>query len=199
MIKWILLDQAGVQTKPVFSNKNIFELNKRKFSAVDLEKIFSSREYSDFMIGKLTEKKIVSMFVKKNNIGLTYEEYVFLFKQGIEKIEGMEEILDSLHKRFKLAAVINESKDWADYKFEISKFRAFFDKIFISGEIGLKKPNSEFFRHVLKNIKALPEECVFIDDQERNCLSAKKEGIRSIVFINPKQLKKDLAKLGIEV
>ncbi len=65
--------------------------------------------------------------------------------------------------------------------------------------MGLRKPNEDFFKSVLKIIKADPKECIFIDDLEQNCKGAQAVKINSILFKNPIQLKKELEKFSIEL
>lgn len=56
------------------------------------------------------------------------------------------------------------------------------DKIFVSCELGLLKPDTEIYKQVLKKLKAQPEEVVFIDDKLTNIEAAKSIGINGIVF-----------------
>jgi HAD superfamily hydrolase (TIGR01509 family) len=92
-----------------------------------------------------------------------------------------------------LATIINEGSEWANYKLDISGFRKYFKENFISGDLGLEKPNPKIYYAALKRLNAKPEECIFIDDKEKNCEAAIKLGIKSIVFKGTTQLKKELA------
>lgn len=57
-----------------------------------------------------------------------------------------------------------------------------FDKMFISSEVGLAKPDVEYFRHCLSSIGAQGSECVMIDDNPANIKAAEEAGITGIVF-----------------
>jgi HAD superfamily hydrolase (TIGR01509 family) len=199
MIKWILFDQARVQTYDVFSRNKFYSINGKEFSAKELESIFYIPEYRKFSIGEIEEKELISIFLKKNNIPLSIEDYIKIFKKGIEAIEGMNEILKFLSEKFILVTLINEGSEWANYKLDVSNFRKFFKTNIISGDIKLRKPDFEFYKKALETINANPEECLFIDDQEKNCEAAIKLGIKSIVFKNSEQLKKELAALSINI
>lgn len=199
MIKWILFDQAGVQTHPVFSRKSHYSFNGRQFSAKELESIFYIPEYKKFSIGKISEKELISSFLEKNKMDVEVEDFIEIFKKGIEAIEGMEDILDSLSQKYSLATLINEGSPWAHYKLEISDFERFFKENFISGDLGVAKPDPEIYLIALKRIGVNPKECIFIDDQKKNCEAAEKLGIISIVFESPLQLKKELANFSIEI
>ena len=52
---------------------------------------------------------------------------------------------------------------------------------------------------VLEKTKNQPFECVFIDDQERLLEPARKLGMHTLHFQNPRQLEEALIKLGINV
>ena len=64
-------------------------------------------------------------------------------------------------------------------------------------ELGMKKPNSEIFVFVYKDLKLKPEECIFIDDTKSNIDAAKKEGFHTVLFTNLTKLVKDLKNHGV--
>ena len=66
--------------------------------------------------------------------------------------------------------------------FDTAKGLAADDKIFVSYELGLLKPDAEIYKQVLRLLKAKPKEVVFIDDKLKNVEAAKSIGINGIVF-----------------
>ncbi|MFR3313439.1 MAG: HAD family hydrolase [Alphaproteobacteria bacterium] len=56
------------------------------------------------------------------------------------------------------------------------------DKIFVSYELGLLKPDKAIYQSVLEKLNAKPEEVIFIDDKRENVEAAKSLGINGIVF-----------------
>ncbi len=199
MIKWIIFDQAGVQTHNVFSRKDFYSINNKQFSAKELEAVYRHPDYKKFSIGTIDERDFIFLFLKENNIELTVDEFIEIFRKGIEPIKGMKEILEELYKSVNLACLINEGSEWANYKMNISGFREYFKEIFISGDLHVEKPNPEIYKIALSKLNASSEECIFIDDQKENCQAAEKLGIKSIVFENPIQLKKELATFSINI
>jgi putative hydrolase of the HAD superfamily len=199
MIKWIIFDQGGVLTYPIFSQKENYSIKNKKYSAKELEEIFYIPEYKYFSVGKFEEKKLIRIFLERKNFNeLTVDEYIDLLKKGIEPTPGMNELLETLSKKYNLATLINEGKEWADYKLDIPKFRIFFKKNIISGYVGLKKPNKDFFFEALKLLNAKPEECIFIDNEKQNIIAAKELGFKTILFTDSKKLVKDFSILGIK-
>ena len=53
----------------------------------------------------------------------------------------------------------------------------YFDAMYRSYEVKYMKPDENFFRYVIAAEKALPEECLFIDDGARNCCAASEVGL----------------------
>jgi putative hydrolase of the HAD superfamily len=151
------------------------------------------------MIGKISEREFIKEFLSASKLNITIEEYIEVFKKGIEPIPGMKEILESLKARYHLATLINESSEWANYKLDVSKFREFFEINVVSGDIGYAKPEAAFYMRALEMLKAKPAECIFTDDKKENCDAAKNLGIEAILFRNPEQLRKELASYSIRL
>jgi putative hydrolase of the HAD superfamily len=62
----------------------------------------------------------------------------------------------------------------------------FFDgasELFLSYQIGFRKPESGIYRHALKRVGASPEHCFFMDDLPENIEAARVEGIRANHFV----------------
>lgn len=70
-----------------------------------------------------------------------------------------------------------------------------FDAFVVSGDIGVAKPTPEIFEHAAAKMGLRPEECVMIDDIQRNVEGAQMTGMYGIVFTSRQQLEKDLAQL----
>jgi epoxide hydrolase-like predicted phosphatase len=75
------------------------------------------------------------------------------------------------------------------------KFKIYqdFDYIFNSAEVGLSKPDPNFFKYVLKKLKAESKECLFIDNNPKNIKVAKTLGFFTILFINNKNFFKKIS------
>lgn len=58
----------------------------------------------------------------------------------------------------------------------------YFDGLIFSAEVNLVKPNREIFEYLLKKFSLKPEECLFIDDSEKNIMGAKSAGISGYLF-----------------
>jgi putative hydrolase of the HAD superfamily len=66
-----------------------------------------------------------------------------------------------------------------------------FEALFLSYEIGHRKPDASYFNYVLEHMNAQPEEVLFIDDSPANIEAAEALGINALLFNLQEQ---DLAK-----
>ena len=70
-----------------------------------------------------------------------------------------------------------------------------FEQVFLSNQLGMKKPEEEMFAHALKNYNLNPEETILIDDTKKNLVSAQRVGIRPICCKNTTQVCDTIKKL----
>ncbi len=192
MIRWILFDLGNVLVHHVLDGKSSYTVGKKVYDGKIIESIYSCAEYDSFCCGKISEKEFVEKFLKDNIIDLTYGEFVQLYKNDIRVIDGMIELVREVSQKYKLAIVTNEGIEWARYKLEKLGMSGLFDHIIISGELGVRKPDVKFYKKTLELLKASPEECLFIDDQEKNCVAAESIGIKSVLFTDKENLKTEL-------
>ena len=57
-----------------------------------------------------------------------------------------------------------------------------FEELFLSYQLGMRKPNANYFEHVLEKMNAVPEEVLFIDDTLANLVAAEALGIQTWQF-----------------
>ena len=55
-----------------------------------------------------------------------------------------------------------------------------------SAEVGLMKPDARIYQLALQRANAAPAQTLFIDDSERNIIAARKLGMQTIHFVDPK-------------
>lgn len=57
--------------------------------------------------------------------------------------------------------------------------RDFFDKVYLSYELNMEKPNPDIFEFVLSDASIQPAETLFLDDAQPNCRTAESLGINT--------------------
>tara|TARA_B100000767_G_scaffold224970_1_gene214176 strand:- start:1209 stop:1829 length:621 start_codon:yes stop_codon:yes gene_type:complete len=96
-----------------------------------------------------------------------------------ERLKTIKKLKDN-HKIFLLSNTnsihINALKEQLGNKKWIA-FCELFDKMYLSHELGLRKPDVKIFEHILNEQKLKAEEVFFVDDSPQHIISAKKIGI----------------------
>lgn len=70
-----------------------------------------------------------------------------------------------------------------------------FDHVVISGEVGMRKPESEIFHHTLELLGSRPEESVFVDDLAINVRAAADVGMVGVLHVEYDQTRQELETL----
>jgi putative hydrolase of the HAD superfamily len=99
--------------------------------------------------------------------------------------------------KYLMSTINNESKELNLFRIHTFGLREIFSLFVSSCFVGLRKPEEGIYRLALEITQRPPEECCFIDDRPLNLDSAGKLGMRVIQMENAKQLRQDLAKLGV--
>lgn len=70
-------------------------------------------------------------------------------------------------------------------------YRPFY-KIYLSYEIGFRKPDKRAYQIVLDDLGLKGEECVMVDNIEEDLVPARELGMRTVLAINPGQVVRDV-------
>lgn len=76
-------------------------------------------------------------------------------------------------------------------------FLPYMDGGILSYQDKVIKPMPEIYQLLIERYKLVPEECVFLDDTQKNLTGAEAFGIHTILFRNQKQAREELEKLGV--
>jgi epoxide hydrolase-like predicted phosphatase len=106
-------------------------------------------------------------------------------------------LIKRLKNGYEIFSLTNHAREFFDFLDRKHGLNGMFDRIFKSYETGLAKPDPRFFEYMLKETGMKPEECVFVDDREENVETARKLGMRAILYENAKILETELRKIGL--
>ena len=76
----------------------------------------------------------------------------------------------------------------------IPNIGVFFDRVYLSHRVGLRKPMLEIFERVLEENNLKPEHTLFIDDSPQHIEGAKRAGIQTIYLEKGMTIEKDVFK-----
>lgn len=191
--KNILLDLGGV----------LIDLNREAlenaFEKLWVKKAPSASKLEKWELGKLPESEFYSMWnaakwVMKSDIDAAWNSLLGELPQ--ERIA----LLKKWKKKHNLYLVSNtNSIHMKEIQarlgiFGWKQFTELFEEIYLSHEMGKRKPNADFFKHVLKDADIKAEDCSYIDDTEEHTQAAAKLGIDSYWLDLEKESILDLGK-----
>lgn len=152
----------------------------------------------EFFHGNVSEDEyIAGVLATYPQLGVA-EDLKKLIRENFKEVEGTRDIIIQLKNQgYKLALLSVHAKEWIDYCEQVHDFHELFDVRAYSFEAKVSKPDPQSFHHVLAQLQAAPEQCLFIDDSEINIEAAEALGIASILFTDAPNLRTELACRGI--
>ncbi len=112
------------------------------------------------------------------NINVSFDEFKKSYEEEFSLIRYYKDVVEyahSLKNRCKIAILSNLipfDKKRINDQYDLSKF----DKVYLSFEMGMSKPDELLYEYVLYDLKIRPENILFIDDDTDNILMAKNYG-----------------------
>ena len=185
--KIVLWDYGGVFTESPIINFQKFE-NDNNYILNTIVKINSNNKYKN-------------AWAKLEKDEISIEEFSILFKEeakqfGISNIntykllkclnvklnDRMVELLKNISKFYTCVCLTNNFKKMSSSNFE--KVKHYFRLIIESSKIGLRKPEKQIYKYVLKELKVSAKEILFVDDLGINLKPARDLGFQTYKFID---------------
>ena len=150
-----------------------------------MREVFRSVEWLSMDRGTLTDQQACERMKRRlpEHLHAYVETLVSHWDEPPLQTEGMEELLQELCDRgYGLYLLSNASRRHHQYwpKYPVSRF--FGDRVFISADYGILKPDPAFFETALSHFSLSREDCLFIDDSPPNVEAALRTGIDAVVY-----------------
>lgn len=197
-VKALLFDMGGVVLDVDF--KRVFKAWSR-LSALTEQQIETTfrmdKPYESHERGTLTSSAYFDHVRTTLTITGTNEELLAGWNSifGSEITESFDAI-DRIRQRIPVYGFTNTNAAHQQYwELHYPRARSTFEKIYVSSEIGLRKPDAEAFKYVLKDISVEAGELLFFDDSITNIEGAQGLGIQTVLVENAESVKSALAAL----
>ncbi len=202
-IKHIIFDLGGVLL-------NIdYKLTEKAFLALgikDFPQLYSQLKqtplFDDVETGKISGVEFIAQLQQVAGVPLTDEQVVnawnaMLLNFPLRRLQILQQL--SLHYDLVLLSNTNEIHEAAFNKIlqrehGIPNIGVFFDKVYLSHKVGLRKPMPEIFQKVLDDTGFDAEATLFIDDSPQHIVGAEKVGIKAIHLTSNMTIEKDIFK-----
>lgn len=97
---------------------------------------------------------------------------------GTDDDPDMWEVVERVRAHGVRTALLSNS--WGVDGYPVERLEAVFEALVISGEVGLRKPDPEIYLLTAERLGLTAEDCVFIDDLDRNVEAAEEVGMLGI-------------------
>jgi epoxide hydrolase-like predicted phosphatase len=197
MIKAVIFDAGGVIITS--SDSYAFLAKKVGVSKARMDEV-RVKYMRPAQCGELSTDEFLTKLSEEFKV--TKEKLRKLFEEGSKLMSVDNEvvkIVDKLNENgYRLAMITNTIEFYSKFEKETEVYRNFSPMV-ASYQVGVRKPDPKIYEMVLKKLNLKGEECVFIDDHEEHLVPAAKLGMKTILFKNAAQLKRELKKLDVKV
>jgi putative hydrolase of the HAD superfamily len=103
----------------------------------------------------------------------------------VEADQSILDLVGRLRRQGIVCAIAsNQQRYRATYMEETLSYKSVFDRSFYSYQLGLVKPDIEYFKAIVAELGYAPEDVLFIDDAERNVAAAQTAGLQAVQFVH---------------
>lgn len=111
------------------------------------------------------------------------EVYLAEMPKQLKLVPGAIVVLDYLHHKYRMAIITNGFREVQVDKLSQSGLQKYFDKLFISEEVGAQKPHRLIFEHAVKSMNAPKRQSLMIGDSwEADIIGAMQFGMDQVYY-----------------
>ncbi len=204
MLKAILFDFDGVLTTDATGSTSICNYIAKK-TGIDLD-LFKNEYYkynNDLLYGKIAHTDMWGQLCRNiktdTSIDVLYDSFI---NTPIDS-KMMTLAIKLKEQNYRIGMITDNKKDRIDSIVEQYGWDKLFDVVTVSANVGSGKDSEKIFKHSTNALNLNTDECVFIDNQEKNLVVPMKMGMRVIYFNHVKRdydgLYEKLRNLGIPI
>ena len=202
-IKNIIFDLGGVILNIDYKRP---QEEFRKLGVKEVEKLYSKQnqvELFDLLeTGKISEKEFVQKIKESSDLEISDSEIIaawnsILLEFPLRRLQILQQL--QLHYNIYLLSNTNEIHEKAfnemlKVQCGYPSLTLFFDRVYLSHRVGLRKPDPKIFELVLSENNLKKEETLFIDDSIQHIESASQLGIKTIHLKDNMTMEDDIFK-----
>lgn len=171
----------------------------KKLGISDFDKMYSQAAqnnlFDDFETGQISAQRFINTLLPYLSQGTTPNKVVQAWNAMILSVPPEKiELLEKLRKDYPIYLLSNTNelhvpvvrREWA--KVTDKPMEDFFDHIYFSHEIHLRKPDDAIFEFVCAQQNLLPEKTLFIDDSIQHIKGAENVGLQTYFLENSENL-----------
>lgn len=198
MIKVFIFDLGGIVAP---EKSDVIKYEVSKYLGITRPELIRLRGRLKLKVenGQITLLEMYSRIIKKLGRDIDPEsvlqKHILMYKKTSTKRDRRVLIvIKKLRLKYKVVCLTNTEMEIAEFNRRNGLFN-FFDKAYLSTEMGFSKPQPQIYKAVLSDLNLKPSEAVFIDDNPRYLKPAKKMGIKTVRYHGFKPFIRELKKI----
>lgn len=145
----------------------------------------------DLEKGLIRESHFLRMLEEQLEGNVTLRGFRDVFFSALRPNRMMIDYMCELRGRgLRMALLTNNVREWeAVWRAKLPQLDETFEVVVDSAWVGMRKPEPEIYELTVERLGdgLHPEECVFVDDTEVNCETARSLGMRAVRFVESEQ------------
>lgn len=162
------------------------ELSGRQYDSI-MKSLNDQSFFEGYETGKLATAEFVNQLQEEIKGDVSKESIINAWNAMLLDIpDSRYDILNLLKKRYRTFCLSNTNELHIDYIFNqlkatkgVSNLDDYFEKVYLSHEMGMRKPTTEIFEAVVEANQLKPSETLFIDDTAMHLEGAQKVGLQT--------------------
>jgi FMN phosphatase YigB (HAD superfamily) len=163
-----------------------------------LRELEADPRWPDWQEGRMSARDWHAHLSKKLHFSYNFEEFCSIWNSVLYPETILPDLLfERLATKCDLALLSNTDPiHVAHFETNYSFVRLFPVRVY-SCRVGSSKPGAAIYHHALRELRALPEKTMFIDDMQENVVAAASLGINAFHFISADDLYAEFSRLGL--
>ena len=203
-VRAVVSDFGGVLTSPLFesfaawqrqSGLSFERLGQAMVAAADRSGIHPLYELEK---GTLTEAAFLRMLEAELDPGTSLSGMRDVYFEHLHPNRAMIDFMQELRGRgLRMALLTNNVREWEPHwRAKLPEIDDIFEVVVDSAFVGMRKPDPEIYALTIERLGDVdPGECVFVDDVDVNCETARSLGMRAVHYLDPDQAMAEIRSL----
>lgn len=163
-----------------------------------LRELETDPHWPDWQEGRMMPRDWHAHLSKKLHFSHSFEEFCTIWNSVLHPETILPDILfKRLATKCRLALLSNTDPIHVAHFEATYPFVRLFPVRVYSCRVGSSKPSPAIYHHALREVGAVPEESMFIDDLHENALAAASLGINAFHFTSANELLAEFSRLGL--
>jgi FMN phosphatase YigB (HAD superfamily) len=163
-----------------------------------LRELQADPHWRDWQEGRIAPQDWHKHICEKFHLSIGFDDFCRIWNSVLDPVPILPELLFArLAKSCRLALLSNTDAIHVAHMEATFPFVRHFPVRVYSCHVGASKPAPLIYHHALREIDALPEEAMFIDDVRENAVAAASLGITAFHFTSAEELLAEFSHLGL--